>query len=362
MYRRFLFPLVMTLATSVHADPKIDSKKVIMDPAALPESVKADGGKRFDAGMKALQEREFERAYHEFRAAFVVVPSLATLGNLGLAELETQRYVDAATHLRDVIRLERQRAREAPQFMLDGYKRALEKVGRLKLIVQPSDATVRVDGAPLEETGAEEEWFGAPGEHRVRVERHGFLPFERMTLLQAGAVTTVEATLEPAGKSTPRLSSTSESKAPPRATAVRRISGEDESTEDPPPGLSTKTIVVGTGAAVTLTAGIVAAIYAVKAGNAEGRIEAETRRLEPSDSSYACGTRGCPALERAFDDRYSSGERASVALNVTIAAGLATAATFLLWPGEKRHRVTASCREPRLRVHPAGVSLEMSLP
>jgi hypothetical protein len=357
MRSTFLFAFALSFAPLAHAEPKPLPNGLIEDPTSLPEPVKAEARKRSAAGREAMAAGKFELAYQEFRRAYAIAPSVGTLGNVGLAALETERYVDAAVHLRQVVRLERQRAHEAPAFVLAAYERALQKVGRVRIVANEPGVRVLLDGNILDERDGEEEQFAMPGERRVRVEKDGYEPFETSVAVRPGAVSTVHATLGPVER-IPEAPGTAA--AEPRPAPPRRASAAPVARASGPTGTA-KTIVVLSGAALTAAAGALTLVYAVKASDASEAVESETRQAENLGSIHACHRSGCAPLDAALERRQSAERGANIAFGATLLLGLATTAAFVFLPSPDGDRAQATPRA-RVLVGRRSLALEVSLP
>jgi hypothetical protein len=125
-----------TLALALHA------------PAALAQGRTAEAQARFNEGVKAYARRDFEHARLAFLQSLALVERGSVLRNLGLAEMELGRPVDALHHLRAAIKLPDLDAEHRAVTDHD-IRDAYAATGHIS--VQTSDgATLTVDGEAVE--------------------------------------------------------------------------------------------------------------------------------------------------------------------------------------------------------------------
>lgn len=303
--------------------------------AEIPESVKAEGGRHFDAGYAAFARGDFEKAYVEYLACYGLVPSLSTLANLGMAEVKTGRFVDGARHLREFLRrkrLERNESDPADAAAAEHYEQALAKIGRLALQVNELDARVYVNGQFVQVTPLPEEWLGKAGEHVVRVEKVGFLPVERHIVLLAGVLIKEHIQLEP----TTAPVAVDSAAAPQGYSAAQDVRLPPSSPEERSP-LPVKPIVLIGGVAVTVLAGGAALLFGLQGEAARDRTTDERNRLRREYGDRACTFQPgrCRALYEARDDRAAANRAANISMTVAATSLAATAAAFFFWPESK---------------------------
>jgi hypothetical protein len=115
---------------------------VVLSPEAVAESARL-----FDEGLKAADLGQWEKAREHFQGAWRIRHHWKVAVNLGRAELKVGKNRDAAEHLTYFLREAPadigEAARKEPQQLLD---KALAKVGRLNITVNPPGAEVLVDG------------------------------------------------------------------------------------------------------------------------------------------------------------------------------------------------------------------------
>ncbi len=169
-----------------------------------------------------------------------------------------------------------------------------------------------------------------PGKHHVQVTAPGYKPFDKDVTLAEGdranetaalvAVPAAAAPTAPAPAATP-------DRAPPA---------------DAGKGLSTRTIVIGAEAVVTLAALGVGIGYTVAKGSAQSRADdaqAAINRVSTTNDACANPTTElaspCSDLVTALDDKQSAGNLATVGFIGAGVGAAATVATFLLWKPAK---------------------------
>lgn len=77
---------------------------------------------------------------------------------------------------------------------------ASAKSGTLAIRVQPSDATVIVDGEPWQNSGDRLDIQTSPGEHRIEVQRDGYQPFSTSVRVKSGELSRLNVSLTKSGE------------------------------------------------------------------------------------------------------------------------------------------------------------------
>ena len=149
----------------------------------------ADALEEFDRGNWAEARHHFLEA-HERR------PTARTMRGLGVVAFELRRYVESVGWL--------ERALASTAVPLTDSQRgevqvALERargfVGRYELVLDPEQAEVRVDGAPLELHQDGALWLDV-GEHELVVSATGYKTLTRKLSVQGGKLERLELTLQ----------------------------------------------------------------------------------------------------------------------------------------------------------------------
>ncbi len=134
------------------------------DPAA------AEARALFDRGRALAEERRFSEAVESFERSLELVERPSTVFNLALCHYALERYVEAVAALE---RFERVADPDADAESGPDARRTLAHaraaIARLVVEVEPADAAVTLDGAPIE-GGATRERALNPGPHVLRVE------------------------------------------------------------------------------------------------------------------------------------------------------------------------------------------------
>lgn len=181
----------------------------VATPIALAQSgaAKSAASRREPAGYKesvtnALAEFEqanFVEAREHFLRAHRLFPNARTLRGLGMSEYELRNYIDAASYLRQALASEEKRLdgrlRDETAALL---ARANAYLGTLRLHLQPTTATVRVDGFATELPSSGELTLQV-GDHVLDIQAEGRLPERRAIKIEGEQVLEVRVALaEPA--------------------------------------------------------------------------------------------------------------------------------------------------------------------
>ncbi len=302
------------------------------------EEARREARERWHEGIEASSAGDYERARSAFQRAYALIPHPATLRNLGLMELETGRFVDAARHLAAYL-ASNSDSGDKPDVLAaieEKLKSAERMVGRLVLRIAPIDAVVTVDGERVPSALRDDTWYVAPGSHFVEVHRNGIeLVGKEVTVPVAEARVVAIDFASPLPASAPVVAGPSRRS---DAGAAARQPGEPPAVESASWRGPRLWAVVGGS---VLTAGSLAsAVYGgVRVNTLED--EADALRAEARESlgdENPCGRDGvsdagvCRKLKATTDDR----DRAALIANVGWIGvgvfGAATAAACLFWP------------------------------
>jgi tetratricopeptide (TPR) repeat protein len=146
------------------------------DEVAQPDpKKKAAATKLLAEGNRLSNDGQYVEALEKFRAAYDVYPSPKLLLNIGTMLRQLGRNVEAAEvyekYLRDPGADPQQR-----EFLTRTLDEINSLVGHLRVTVSPPDATVSLDGAPIEVPAAGTEVRVEPGTHKVAGEKKGLPP------------------------------------------------------------------------------------------------------------------------------------------------------------------------------------------
>nr|MDQ3037326.1 hypothetical protein [Myxococcota bacterium] len=140
------------------------------DEEAAPDPHTAEARALFETGRALADEHRWQEALERFRRSLELVDRPSTRFNLGASLYALERHAEAISELEHYLAsadpaLESATITEA-RTMLDQARAA---IGELTIHLLPEDATVRVDGQPLE--GGERRTIALdPGPHVLRVD------------------------------------------------------------------------------------------------------------------------------------------------------------------------------------------------
>ncbi len=307
--------------------------------ANTPEGV-TEARRRWDEGLQAASEGNFELAVAAFRQSYSLVPHVETLRNLGLAELEVGDFVQAAQHLSKYLAVKSDLSEENREELESELTNAERMVGRLDLDVTPSDAVLQIDGVRVEPPLTGRAWYVEPGRHRILARMPGAQPIEQEVELGAGQQKPVAIALIVSRPTEEEL-----------AAAKERPAAGDQRAERWPE--LKRWVVVGGGALTVLSLGL--GFYgeaALSTASADVRT-AQADAWEAAgvrDARYPCQSPSGAALDACRDlrDATEDERRAAWIANVGwIGAGVfgaATVAAWLFWPDEDAATASVSVR------------------
>jgi len=309
------------------------SRAVSGQPAPTPEEVQ-QAQARWKEGKAFFDAGNFEAARVAFRQAYTIFPHPAFLQNLGEAELRSGRYVEAARHLAQYLHLSSSGSPSQRDGAKSSLKKAAEKLASIVVETNADDAEVRVDEEFVGRTPLGGlAWYVEPGKHVVIARKSGFIDgtetvdlsvgasknvYVRLAQLVGGATVTPPAA-RPAVKPTLASSPATPTVAPER---------EPHSSE-------ARTVVLLTGTALTVVAATIGAYYAVRVGADSNKYDSARGSLMAGDCSspsdpQIMGT--CSAIVRYSSQLRTDQNIRNGSLAVAAVLGVATIATFFLWP------------------------------
>jgi hypothetical protein len=164
--------------------------------STTPSISVAEAQRRFEEGVKAYDQKNYEAARVAFAQAYALEPLPQLLVNLGHMELRTARFVEGARHLSQALREadigveERRKAEEA-------LKAAEQKVGRVQIELNVDGATLVIDDDKVGTSPMIYAWYVEPGEHRVRASKKGYAPRDEVFGVSKAQTKTIRLSLEP---------------------------------------------------------------------------------------------------------------------------------------------------------------------
>jgi hypothetical protein len=171
---RLLPIVVLCLGISVCASARAAEKL----PAGYKEAI--------THAVAELEAGNFPEAREEFRRAHDIFPNARTLRGLGTVEFELRNYAECVRLLQEALAstvkpLEGTLRAEAEALL----KRAQRYLGAVRLVLEPSSATVVVDGTPVE-LGPEGILLLEVGAHTLEAKAVGHTPERRVVQVEGG--------------------------------------------------------------------------------------------------------------------------------------------------------------------------------
>jgi hypothetical protein len=256
----------------------------------------------YDAGHWDEARRLFERAHG-------IEPTARTLRTIGMAAFNQGDFVAALQNLEAALLDPRKPLTDDQREHVRGLiDRANREVGRFRLHLSPSSATLSVDAKSPTLVG-KDELVLLPGRHELRLSAEGHVPVVRTLDVQAQDRAPLELSLEPGAGAAQASSATSPS-------ALSAIPSERPEAPAAAPGKGSGKTVLG--------------IAVLSAGAAGLIVSGVTFGLALHDKSALdarCPDRRCPYSEHALLDRYDNMRLVS---GLTLAVGLVGAAAGLV--------------------------------
>lgn len=269
----------------------------------------------------------FERAY-ELR------PTPQIGYNLGLAELETGRYVQAARHIGLYIHQTPRPTKEERRALAEAERH----VAHLMFDVNVEGAHIFIDDESQGRTPfVFQPIYVLAGRHTIRATCEGFSDVTLIHDVEAGRQTDIKITLEPAK---PSAAPPTTRPAPPPSSSTpgeRPAPTPKKDTREPSParaGVDSRTAILIAGATLTVAGGVLALVEGLRASSADSDFTRITRSDELAGAS-ACSSIPTPTCRELTD----AAQRHDDALRLmrgavigTALVGAATTATWFLWP------------------------------
>jgi hypothetical protein len=296
--------------------------------AASAQDNAAEAQARFGEGVKAYERRDFEHARLLFIQSLALVPRGSVLRNLGLAEMELGRPVDALNHLRAALELPDLDPKRRSVTEND-IREAYAATGHI--IVETEDgAALTVDGKAVDGRAP----FKAPidvmpGRHALEASLAAKTAHTEVEA-QAGHIVTAKLSIEPAAPVPPPQPSTL-----PAAAVMAPVLKTQYIPESPPPQKRPFWSVRREVGAGIVAAGVVSTVVGVyfftQAMDAQNRANAARAGLAPWSCSVAVQPPACAVVNDAWSTQRTDATLNYVFLGVGIASVVAGAAMFL-WP------------------------------
>ncbi len=172
------------------------------DQSDVRPDARKEAGAYFKRGVAFFKEANFQAALTQFRGAYELMPSYEVLFNLALCERRLFFYGRA---MRTLTQYLMEGGARIPPDRRDAVAREVEGIRALTspvaVIVEGGPATVLVDEEPVGQTPLSELLLLGIGKHKVRAEREGCSPDERVIEVRSGQAQSVQ--LAPASLTEP---------------------------------------------------------------------------------------------------------------------------------------------------------------
>jgi hypothetical protein len=323
-------------------------------PAPTPEEVQ-QAQVRWNEGKAYFDAGNFEAARVAFKQAYTVFPHAAFLQNLGEAELRTGRNVEAARHFTAFLRASSSGSPAQRELARKSLAKAAERLASIVVTTNVDDAEIRVDEevvgrSPLGSLA----WYVEPGRHLVTARKEGYLdgtervdvgigpPRSVFVRVQRVIGGTSEAPPEDARPAPPVV----QAPPAPRVVNAPSASASNPSAEPRRSWIPARTVVLISGAALTVGGAAVGTVYALRAGddwtrirNAQAQLPALSEKyggerqpgevcgdpVAPSDADF------CGSLNDDFARQRTHRQVRDIAFIGAGVVGVATLATVFLW-------------------------------
>ncbi len=336
----------------------------LLSSMAFAEPSQADRDRAlelFREGNRAFAAGDLHGAYDAYRDAWALHPSFDVACNLGRTEAELELHVAAAEHLDYCLHTfatsSKTGLRDAEGKFRGLFDDVRAKVGGVRMNMRPITAEVLIDGASMGSGPFERELFAAPGEHRITVRAKGYRPKEETLSVTAGSSQTLEIKLEresatPLAASAAPATTTSTAAAQPEAPTAPAHTATTP-TYARPSGPEPRTIVVASGAGLTLAGLGVGVAFMLDAASAADATDALGENASACGSNAASGN--CSRYQDSLDREKSSRNIANIAFLASGIVGAATAGLWLVLPERAAERVALV--QPWLDARAGGVSV-----
>ncbi len=161
--------------------------------AALPPVAPADTYKlHMENGVKLFEDRNYDAARAEFRAAYEARPRANPLINIALAHKAEFNYPKAIEALETALAKHRDTMGAADIKAAEGELKDMRALlARVKLVVSPASAKVTIDGEALPPAALDQPIPLGPGTHRIAASAEGFASIEQRFTMASGESTEI---------------------------------------------------------------------------------------------------------------------------------------------------------------------------
>lgn len=174
---------------------------------AAPQPAASDVATRvqklYDDGAFWADKGQYEKARALFEEAFKLDARPQIAANLGNAELEVGKPREAAEHFDYFFREDKTATPAERAAIQDLQKKALAKIGTLRVTVDVEGAEIFIDGRSVGKSPIASPIYVDPGNYTIEAKAPGRVPASRLAALTAGANLPIDFKLAPAGDTSP---------------------------------------------------------------------------------------------------------------------------------------------------------------
>jgi hypothetical protein len=166
-------------------------------PDASDDKAKARAQTLLSEGTAAYGHGDYAAALDKFTAAYKIFPSPKLWFNIGQANRDLGRPVDAVAAFD---RFLRDAGDISPEMLTEARRSAAElktKLGQIKVSCATDGAEITIDGKQVGSTPLGQMVWTTPGRHQVAVQRAGFSPAIEDVVVDTGKATAVSFELRP---------------------------------------------------------------------------------------------------------------------------------------------------------------------
>jgi hypothetical protein len=170
-----------------------------LPPAPLPPPTQVDSYKlHMENGVKLFEDRNYDAARAEFRAAYDARPKANPLINIALAYKAEFKYPKAIEALETALAKHQDTMGAADIKAAEGEVKDMRALlARVKIVVSPASAKVTIDGDALPAAALEQPIALGPGTHRITGTAEGFASIEQSFTVASGVATEIALKLTP---------------------------------------------------------------------------------------------------------------------------------------------------------------------
>lgn len=238
-------------------------------PQGAPQVVEPDDDPAADPAYRdliaeAIREysmRNYAEARSLFTRAYAMHPNARVMRGLGMAEFELRNYI-ASTDLltRALASQDKPLTADQRAQTIELLQRAQGFIGRFSMELNPAQAMVQVDGAPVD-AAAGNALLMQVGDHTLEVSAAGYRPTRRIVKVTGGEVATIRVQLEPVSlkveptppPASPGPTTVTASNTPPASSTAPAAVADDSSVwESPWLWAGAGAVVLGVGAVLVV--------------------------------------------------------------------------------------------------------------